>query len=111
MLNHWYGRDDLLVGAYDINTPGATLEQELPLPYVSKLVTHWPSPIKNTSEVPCAVQVYRRALASQPDQSVTISSIGIHTNLASLLRSALGWNLFVWKYLLCTENLATVNTR
>jgi hypothetical protein len=33
------------------------------------------------------VSVYRRVLAAQPDRSVAISSIGIHTNLAALLRS------------------------
>lgn len=30
---------------------------------------------------------YRRVLAAQPDRSVAISSIGIHTNLAALLKS------------------------
>lgn len=31
--------------------------------------------------------LYRRTLAAQPDRSVAISSIGIHTNLAALLQS------------------------
>ena len=33
------------------------------------------------------MQTYRRVLSGEPDQSVTISSIGIHTNLAALLKS------------------------
>lgn len=57
------------------------------LPYVKDLAAHWPSPVKNTTQVPDAVQVYRQSLARQPDRSVAIASIGIHTNLASLLQS------------------------
>ena len=87
VLNHFYGNDDLRIGAYNIATRGATLEQQEPLPYVPMLVNGWPSKVKNTSQVPSAVSVYRRALAGQPHRSVTISSIGIHTNLAALLKS------------------------
>jgi len=87
VLNHYYGRDAVLIGAYDVRTPGATLEMEEPLPYVKELVRQFPSPVKNSSQVEDAVAVYRRVLASQPDRSVTISSIGIHSNLAALLRS------------------------
>ena len=87
VLNHFYGNDDLPIGAYNISTVGATLEQEEPLPYVPLLAKGWPSAVKNTSQVPSAVAVYRKALARQPDRSVTISSIGILTNLASLLKS------------------------
>lgn len=47
----------------------------------------FPSPIKNTSQVPDAVAMYRKILAAQPHRSVAISSIGIHTNLAGLLKS------------------------
>jgi len=87
VLNTWYGEADTPIGAYDISTPGATLEVEAPLPYVTELTSHWPSPVKNTSDVPDAVAVYRKALAASLDRSVTISSIGILTNLAALLRS------------------------
>jgi hypothetical protein len=87
ILNRWYGRGDIPIGAYDIRTKNATLDLDEPLPYVPLLADHWPSRVKDTSQVPSAVAVYRRALAAQPDRSVTISSIGIHTNLAALLRS------------------------
>jgi len=87
VINHYYGRDSIPIGAYNINTPKATLEMEDPLPYVNQLVAEFDSPIKNSTQVDDAVEVYRRVLASQPDQSVAISSIGIHTNLAALLRS------------------------
>jgi inosine-uridine nucleoside N-ribohydrolase len=91
VLNHFYGRGDLPVGAYDIRTAGATLElgttQGQQLPYVSDLVQRFDSRIKNSTQAEDAVATYRRVLASQPDRSVAISSIGIHTNLAALLRS------------------------
>jgi hypothetical protein len=87
VLNHYYGRDAVAIGAYNISTPGATLEQEHPLPYVTTLVSEFSSPIKNSSQVPDAVDTYRRVLAAQPSRSVAISSIGILTNLAALLRS------------------------
>ena len=96
VLNHYYGRDAVPIGAYqagpDGKPPGAAgdnpaLQPCQPLPYVPELVGKWPSPIKNTSQVPSSVEVYRRVLAAQPDHSVAISSIGLSTNLAALLRS------------------------
>ena len=49
VLNTWYG-SHAPIGAYDIRTPGATLELEEPLSYVPELTAHWPSPVKNTSQ-------------------------------------------------------------
>ena len=89
VINHYYGRDlnAVPIGAYNVSTVGATLEMEDPLPYVDQLVQEFPSPIKNSSQAEDAVVVYRRALAAADDHSVAISSIGIHTNLAALMRS------------------------
>ena len=87
VLNHYYGRDSVSIGAYNVSTPGASLEMEAPLPYVVDLVSRFSAPIQNSSQVPDAVATYRRVLAAQPPRSVTISSIGIHTNLAALLQS------------------------
>jgi len=84
VLNHFYGRDSIPIGAYK----GAGLSKDSPfLPYVTNLVEHYPSPIKNTSQVPSAVDVYREVLVKQVDHSVHISSIGILTNLEDLLKS------------------------
>eukprot|EP00658_Telonema_sp_P-2_P049588 TRINITY_DN3772_c0_g1_i1.p1 TRINITY_DN3772_c0_g1~~TRINITY_DN3772_c0_g1_i1.p1 ORF type:complete len:259 (-),score=29.92 TRINITY_DN3772_c0_g1_i1:289-1065(-) len=58
-----------------------------PLDYVNILVSQFPSRIQDSSQAEDAVQLYRRVLSSRPDRSVTIASIGIHTNLAALLRS------------------------
>jgi hypothetical protein len=87
VLNHFYGRDDMPIGAYDIRTPNATLIQQQPLSYVTDIVGKFDSPIKSSTQAEDSVTVYRRALAKQPDRSVAISSIGIHTNLAALLKS------------------------
>ena len=85
VINHWYGRDELQIGAYK----GGKLDLDRqPLSYVDDLVANFPSPIKNSSQVPDAVGVYRRALASQLDASVSIASIGLMTNLQNLLQSA-----------------------
>lgn len=89
VINHYYGRDldEVPIGAYNTSTFNATLEMQDPLPYVDQLVNEFPSPIKNSTQAEDAVVVYRRALAAADDHSVAISSIGIHTNLAALLRS------------------------
>lgn len=49
--------------------------------------SHFPSYIQNNSQVPDAVQVYMKVLEEQPDQSVTILSLGHFTNMANLLRA------------------------
>jgi len=43
--------------------------------------------IKSNDEVPDAVEVYRKVLASEPDHSVTIVTVGFLTNLANLLKT------------------------
>lgn len=84
VLNEWYGRPSLPIGAYKGSALSNVTGQ---LPYVSELVSKWPSKVKNSSQVPDASTVYRRALASQADGTVAISSIGLMTNLENLLRS------------------------
>eukprot|EP00931_Biecheleriopsis_adriatica_P043904 TRINITY_DN2508_c0_g1_i1.p1 TRINITY_DN2508_c0_g1~~TRINITY_DN2508_c0_g1_i1.p1 ORF type:complete len:397 (+),score=77.97 TRINITY_DN2508_c0_g1_i1:86-1276(+) len=108
VINHFYGRDDLALGAYKgtfdngseilaegnwqstggVSTgSGAKTIKKTDGPYVKQLVKQFPSPVKNYSQVPDAVKVYRKLLAAQPDHSVVIASIGFLTNLADLLRS------------------------
>ena len=38
----------------------------------------WPSPVKDSGDVPDAVSVYRKVLAAAEDHSIVISSIGFH---------------------------------
>jgi inosine-uridine nucleoside N-ribohydrolase len=51
------------------------------------ILTKYPHKIKSNDEVPDAVQVYRKILASQPDHSVTVVTVGFLTNLSNLLNT------------------------
>jgi len=51
------------------------------------VLTKYPHKIKSNDEVPDAVQVYRKVLASQPDHSVTVVTVGFLTNLSNLLNT------------------------
>eukprot|EP00928_Gymnodinium_smaydae_P089119 TRINITY_DN73120_c0_g1_i1.p1 TRINITY_DN73120_c0_g1~~TRINITY_DN73120_c0_g1_i1.p1 ORF type:complete len:353 (+),score=19.58 TRINITY_DN73120_c0_g1_i1:60-1118(+) len=84
VVNHFYGRDHVPIGAYKGDGLGSNASY---LSYVTDLAENWPSPIKNATQVQSGVEVYRRALVAEDDHSVTISSIGLLTNLAALLRS------------------------
>lgn len=55
--------------------------------YASDLIGRFSPPVKDYSEVPTALDVYRATLAAQPDRSVRIASIGMTTNLRDLLQS------------------------
>ena len=81
VLQHYYQRDDVPIGAYKGGHNFNVRE------YAQLLASHWPSPIKHVSQLPSGVEVYRRVLAAQPDGSVVISSVGMFENLAALLRS------------------------
>ena len=82
VLQHFYHRDNVPIGAYK---RGHNFKVHN---YPRFLASRWPSPIKNTSVLPSGVELYRRVLAAQPDASVVISSVGMLDNLADLLRSA-----------------------
>ena len=58
--------------------------------YTDELASRLPHKIKSSADAPGAVSLYRRLLASQPDHSVVMVSIGGYTNLAGLLRSKAG---------------------
>ena len=102
ILAHYYGHDDIPLGAYkggfgkvrddygekglhdfEPKVPGAWVTGD----YVPTLIKKWPSPVQRRDQVPDAVIVYRRALAAAADHSVAIAAIGFATNLAPLLRS------------------------
>ncbi len=80
-----YGHPDIPLGA--VADSGA---DTAPHGYSNDLVDKLPHSVRSSSGVPGAVDLYRRLLASQPDQSVTIVAIGAYTNLAGLLRSQPG---------------------
>jgi inosine-uridine nucleoside N-ribohydrolase len=83
VINTYFGRAGLPVGAP--KTEGVNLGSSQH--WADSIVNKYPHSIKSTSEVPDAVQIYRKILNSQPDNSVTIVTVGFLTNLSNLLKS------------------------
>jgi hypothetical protein len=54
--------------------------------YASRIAAEFPHRVKSGDDVPDASLVYRDVLEKQPDQSVTIVTVGYLTNLKSLLQ-------------------------
>jgi len=84
VLDTYFGRPNLPIGApKGANAPDRGAMQKWP----EMLVKKYPHRIQATSEVPDAIPLYRKILAAQPDNSVTIVTVGFLTNLANLLDS------------------------
>ena len=107
VLNHFYGRDDILLGAYkgnfgkDPNNNGWVRGA-----YVDDLVNNWDSPIRDSSQVMEATEVYRKVLSEAEDNSIVISSIG---KMFNTLRRHLAVKLIFPYTQLClkiTQNVA-----
>ena len=81
-INTAYGHGDIPLGAV-AGSDADTFSHG----YTDKLVAQLPHSVKTSKDVPGAVALYRRVLASEPDHSVTIVSLGGYTNLAGLLGS------------------------
>lgn len=86
IINRYFGRPNIPLGV--VKLPDAvSLECPHKYRWTDSLPTHYPHSTLRSSLAPDAVAVYRRVLASQPDGSVTICTIGSLTNLMSLLQS------------------------
>lgn len=55
--------------------------------WTDTIIAKYPHGIKNNSDVPDAVELYRKILAKQQDNSVTIITVGFLTNISNLLQS------------------------
>ena len=84
VLNTYFNRPGLLIGV----PKGKALELKDSQHWTDTLLLKYPHNIKKNDEVLSATETYRKALASQPDRSVTIITVGFLTNLADLLRSS-----------------------
>jgi inosine-uridine nucleoside N-ribohydrolase len=84
VINTFFGRPELPTGVPKGNAPDFGAFQKWP----EMLVAKYPHKINKSSDAPDAVETYRKVLAKQPDQSVTIVTVGFLTNLANLLSSA-----------------------
>ncbi|WP_417915102.1 nucleoside hydrolase [Candidatus Electronema sp. JM] len=77
-VNAWFGRPEIPVGKA---ADGAVQDESAYTRAVAEAFSRRPA------AAPDAVQLYRRTLAAQPDQSVTVVSVGYLTNLRNLLQS------------------------
>ena len=84
-LNTAYGNPDLPVGA-----AAGSAADTFAHGFTDDVVRRLRGSIDDSSDVPRAVNLYRRLLARQPDRSVTLVSVGGYTNLAALLASGPG---------------------
>ncbi|WP_259016813.1 nucleoside hydrolase [Emticicia fluvialis] len=83
VLNTYFGRPDIPVGITKREKPNMNCSQK----WADFIIDKYPHNLKANAEATEAVKLYRRILAKQPDQSVTIITVGFFTNLADLLDS------------------------
>lgn len=83
VFNRYFNRPDIPIGVP--HTTGLDLRDWQH--WSDTVVARYPHAIQRNGDVPEAVAVYRKVLAAQPDNSVTILTVGFLTNLADLLRS------------------------
>jgi pyrimidine-specific ribonucleoside hydrolase len=83
VFNTYFNRPDIIIGV----PKGKALELKDKQHWTDSVLRNFPHKIKTNNEVPDAVAVYRKVLATQPDKSVTIVTVGFLTNLSNLLKS------------------------
>lgn len=83
LLNTYFKRPQIPVGV----VRGAAVNESSKEKWDSLLAATYPHTIRNNSEATDALSLYRKILASQPDTSVTIVTVGFLTNMANLLQS------------------------
>ena len=90
VINTYYGRPDLPIGAYmgERWTDAKPYWLEPDTDFLEPLVETYPSDTETKAQAQEAVALYRKTLAAQPDRSVTIVTVGFLQNLADLLASS-----------------------
>jgi inosine-uridine nucleoside N-ribohydrolase len=83
VFNTYFNRPGILIGS----PKGKASDLRDGQHWTDTVRLNYPHKIKWNDEVPDATEVYRKVLASQPDNSVTIITVGFLTNLCSLLQS------------------------
>ncbi|MDR2497332.1 MAG: nucleoside hydrolase [Tannerellaceae bacterium] len=85
VINHYFNRPDIPLGAP--KGKAADMGDWHVVKWTEALPSRYPHSVSRTSDAEDAVRLYRRILASQPDRSVTICTIGFLTNMRNLLES------------------------
>lgn len=83
VINTYFGRPGLPLGAPKTNGVNLGSSQH----WADSIVAKYPHTVKSTNDVSDAVEVYRKILNAQPDNSVTVVTVGFLTNLNNLLHS------------------------
>src|SRR4051794_29114296 len=83
VFNTYFKRSNIPIGVPKGDAPNLTDWQH----WTDTLVAKYPHSIKSNDEAEDAIKVYRRVLSQQPDNSVTIVTVGFLTNLANLMNS------------------------
>lgn len=83
VLNTYFKRPDLPIGIVQGNFPNDRCKEK----WAEFINTKYPHALKTNAEAEDAVKLYRKLLMSQPDNSVTIITVGFFSNLANLLNS------------------------
>ncbi|TDB69074.1 nucleoside hydrolase [Arundinibacter roseus] len=83
VMNTYFKRPDLPIGV----VRGRGVRLQAWQKWDSLLVARYPHSLSSNAEAEDALSLYRRTLSQQPDQSVTIVTVGFLTNLADLLLS------------------------
>ncbi|MEI8226237.1 MAG: nucleoside hydrolase [Bacteroidota bacterium] len=83
IINTYFGRPGLAIGAPKKSGVNLGSSQH----WADSIIAKYPHTINSTSEVPDAVDIYRKVLNNQPDNSITIVTVGFLTNLNNLLQS------------------------
>ena len=83
VINWYFKRPELPIGA----PKGEGADMEAWQHWADSIVVKYPHAIKSTSDAQDAVSLYRKLLHNQPDNSVTIVTVGFLTNISGLLKS------------------------
>ena len=83
VLNTYFGRPDIPVGIVKGTLPDKDCAQQ----WAQAIIAKYPHALKSNEAAMEAVKLYRKILSAQPDNSITIVSVGFFTNLAALLNS------------------------
>jgi inosine-uridine nucleoside N-ribohydrolase len=83
VMNTYFKMPDIPIG---VPTGPASTEPDAQK-WSDTITAKYPHKIRSNNEAMDAVKLYRKVLASQPDYSVTIISVGFFVNLANLLQS------------------------
>lgn len=84
LFNTYFNRPDIPIGV----PKGAGVNLPAKQGWDTMIVTRYPYSLRKDQEPADAVKLYRQILSKQPDNTVTIVTVGFFTNLSNLLNTA-----------------------